>query len=160
MAVNLYRTAVRSYRSGILLRSLSSQTPNKGTIDNPHVLDKNYEKPKIANYTLDQEVPELPKAIYVQRPELEAKTKVTTLSNGLRVASEPRFGQFCTVGKYYLMTFYLYILGLYLCIPSINCSIIDKALSIHYVSIIFNLFDPPLCQQKLTFFNPTTQSFC
>jgi len=98
MAVNLYRTAVRSYRSGILLRSLSSQTPNKVTIDNPHVLDKNYEKPKIANYTLDQEVPELPKAIYVQRPELEAKTKVTTLSNGLRVASEPRFGQFCTVG--------------------------------------------------------------
>ena len=108
MAVNLYKTVVRSYRSGILLRSLSSQTSNKGTIDNPHVFDKSYEKPKIANYTLDQEVPELPKAIYVQRPEFEAKTKVTTLSNGLRVASEPRFGQFCTVGKYYLMTFYLF----------------------------------------------------
>ena len=99
MAVNLYKTVVRSYRSGILLRSLSSLTPNKGTIDNPHVFDNSYEKPKIANYTLDQEVPELPKAIYVQRPEFEDKTKVTTLSNGLRVASEPRFGQFCTVGK-------------------------------------------------------------
>ena len=102
MAVNIYKTAVRSYRSGILLRSLSSQTTNKGTIDNPHVLDRSYEKPKIATYALDQEVPELPRAVYVQRPEFEAKTKVTTLSNGLRVASEPRFGQFCTVGKYIL----------------------------------------------------------
>lgn len=31
------------------------------------------------------------------RPEQE-ETKVTTLSNGLRVASENRFGQFCTIG--------------------------------------------------------------
>lgn len=28
----------------------------------------------------------------------EETTQVTTLSNGLRVASENRFGQFCTVG--------------------------------------------------------------
>ena len=27
-----------------------------------------------------------------------AATQITTLSNGLRVASEPKFGQFCTVG--------------------------------------------------------------
>ena len=93
MAVNLYKTAVRSYKSGVLLRSLSSQTTNKGSGN------ETYEKPKIATVTLDQEVPDLPKAIYVQKPELVAKTKVTTLSNGLRVASEPRFGQFCTVGK-------------------------------------------------------------
>jgi processing peptidase subunit alpha len=30
--------------------------------------------------------------------EAAVETRITTLSNGLRVASEPRFGQFCTVG--------------------------------------------------------------
>lgn len=47
---------------------------------------------------LTQPIPNLPDVEYA-KPLLEgSNTKVTTLPNGLRVASEPRFGQFCTVG--------------------------------------------------------------
>ena len=99
MAVNLYKAAVRSYRSGILLRSLSSHSSSNDKGNGT----KNYQKPKIATIPLDEEVPGLPRATYVQRPKVEATTKVTTLSNGLRVASEARFGQFCTVGKFLLV---------------------------------------------------------
>ena len=88
MAVNLYKSAVRSIRSGIVTRCLSSQSTDK------------YQRPLVATISLSDEVPELPKAVYVQNPEIESKTKVTVLSNGLRVASEPKFGQFCTVGEY------------------------------------------------------------
>jgi len=95
MAVNLYKAAVRSYRSGILLRSLSSHSSSN---DKGNRTPENYQKPEIATIPLDKEVPGLPRATYVQRPKVEATTKVTTLSNGLRVASEARFGQFCTVG--------------------------------------------------------------
>lgn len=40
----------------------------------------------------------LPRAVYANFREENQHTKVTTLSNGLRVASENRFGEFCTVG--------------------------------------------------------------
>lgn len=40
----------------------------------------------------------LPEAVYATPTSEDTKTQVTTLSNGLRVASEKRFGQFCTVG--------------------------------------------------------------
>lgn len=86
MALNLYKSAVRSIRSGIVQRSLSSQSNDK------------YQRPKNTTISLEDPLPELPKATYVQKPKLESLTKVTTLSNGLRVASEPKFGQFCTVG--------------------------------------------------------------
>lgn len=47
---------------------------------------------------LTESIPNLPEVEYA-KPLLESSaTKVTTLANGLRVASEPRFGQFCTVG--------------------------------------------------------------
>lgn len=47
---------------------------------------------------LTQPIPDLADVEYA-KPLLEGSaTKVTTLPNGLRVASEPRFGQFCTVG--------------------------------------------------------------
>ncbi|TMW39672.1 hypothetical protein DOY81_015248, partial [Sarcophaga bullata] len=48
---------------------------------------------------LTQPIAGLPEVEYA-KPLVEggSATKVTTLSNGLRVASEPRFGQFCTVG--------------------------------------------------------------
>ncbi|KAI8118961.1 hypothetical protein FF38_10215 [Lucilia cuprina] len=47
---------------------------------------------------LTQPIPDLAEVEYA-KPLLESSaTKVTTLPNGLRVASEPRFGQFCTVG--------------------------------------------------------------
>ncbi|KAJ6642391.1 Mitochondrial-processing peptidase subunit alpha [Pseudolycoriella hygida] len=47
---------------------------------------------------LSEPLPNLPPVTYaVAKPEYD-QTQVTTLSNGLRVASENRFGQFCTVG--------------------------------------------------------------
>ena len=47
---------------------------------------------------LTEPVANLPKAVYATTKEEHQTTKVTVLSNGLRVASENRFGQFCTVG--------------------------------------------------------------
>ncbi|KAL0276278.1 UNVERIFIED_CONTAM: hypothetical protein PYX00_003884 [Menopon gallinae] len=47
---------------------------------------------------LSQNLPGVPKAIYATVKDEQHKTQVTTLPNGLRVASENRFGQFCTVG--------------------------------------------------------------
>ena len=89
MALNLYSKALRSIRSGIVHRSLSSQNNDK------------YQRPSITSVSLEKEIPNLPKGIYVQKPKIEAASnlRVTKLSNGLTVASEPKFGQFCTVGK-------------------------------------------------------------
>lgn len=47
---------------------------------------------------LTEPIPNLPKAIYATAKEEHQGTKVTVLSNGLKVASENRFGQFCTIG--------------------------------------------------------------
>lgn len=47
---------------------------------------------------LSESLPNLPPIEYATvRPE-HNQTQVTILSNGLKVASENRFGQFCTVG--------------------------------------------------------------
>lgn len=43
-------------------------------------------------------MPNLPQAIYSSTTLEDSITEVTTLSNGLRVASEKKFGQFCTAG--------------------------------------------------------------
>lgn len=47
---------------------------------------------------LTEPVPNLPKAIYATAKDEHQITKVSVLSNGLKVASENRYGQFCTVG--------------------------------------------------------------
>jgi hypothetical protein len=47
---------------------------------------------------LSEPLPSLPKATYVQHTGKVPETQITTLSNGIRVASEHKFGQFCTVG--------------------------------------------------------------
>ncbi|XP_017078214.1 mitochondrial-processing peptidase subunit alpha [Drosophila eugracilis] len=47
---------------------------------------------------LTEPLPNLPEAVYAAPLAESAITKVTTLPNGLRIASEPRYGQFCTVG--------------------------------------------------------------
>lgn len=48
---------------------------------------------------LSEPLKDLPPVSYaVAKSADQEKTQVTTLSNGLRVASENRFGQFCTVG--------------------------------------------------------------
>ncbi|XP_047350936.1 mitochondrial-processing peptidase subunit alpha [Vespa velutina] len=56
-------------------------------------------KPSVTSLPpLTEPVPNLPKPIYSTAKEEHQKTEVTILSNGLRVASENRFGQFCTIG--------------------------------------------------------------
>lgn len=40
----------------------------------------------------------MPKAVYATSSNLNQETNVTTLSNGLKVASQNKFGQSCTVG--------------------------------------------------------------
>ena len=47
---------------------------------------------------LSDPYPGLPAPVYASLKDEYHTTQVTTLSNGLRVASENRFGQFCTVG--------------------------------------------------------------
>ncbi|OXU19162.1 hypothetical protein TSAR_014823 [Trichomalopsis sarcophagae] len=47
---------------------------------------------------LSEPIPGLPTPIYSNAKEGKQVTEITTLSNGLRVASENRFGQFFTVG--------------------------------------------------------------
>ncbi|XP_054271218.1 mitochondrial-processing peptidase subunit alpha [Macrosteles quadrilineatus] len=48
--------------------------------------------------TLNKPLPNLPLAKYASAKEDNQTTQITTLPSGLRVASENRFGQFCTVG--------------------------------------------------------------
>ncbi|RWS27029.1 mitochondrial-processing peptidase subunit alpha-like protein, partial [Leptotrombidium deliense] len=52
----------------------------------------------VTNVPMSQPLPGFPTPVYANSKEEDCETKVTTLSNGLRVASEPKFGQFCTVG--------------------------------------------------------------
>ena len=47
---------------------------------------------------LSKPLPGLPLASYVTASKQGGETKITVLDNGIKVASEPRFGQFCTVG--------------------------------------------------------------
>lgn len=47
---------------------------------------------------MSQPVRGLPKAVYADYKEEDQQTKVSVLPNGIRVASENRFGEFCTVG--------------------------------------------------------------
>lgn len=47
---------------------------------------------------MNEPVAGLPKPIYATLQKEYQQTQVTTLPNGLRVASENRFGEFCTVG--------------------------------------------------------------
>lgn len=47
---------------------------------------------------LSEPVPNLPPIVYSSAKSEDALTEVTVLSNGLRVASEKKFGQFCTAG--------------------------------------------------------------
>lgn len=51
---------------------------------------------------LSEPMPNLPILKYATALPEHSHTQVTTLPNGLKVASEKRFGQFCTVGgKFY-----------------------------------------------------------
>lgn len=50
---------------------------------------------------MNEPVRGLPIPIYANFKEDNQRTNVTVLSNGLTVASENRFGEFCTVGGSY-----------------------------------------------------------
>ena len=52
----------------------------------------------ISQIPLTEPVPGLPTPVGSAAVYGATETQVTTLSNGLRVASEPKFGQHCTVG--------------------------------------------------------------
>lgn len=60
------------------------------------------DRPKEGSVTsfppLSDPIPGLPTPIYSDAKEVDQETEITVLSNGLRVASENRFGQFCTIG--------------------------------------------------------------
>ena len=60
--------------------------------------NENYELPEIAKIPLSEPVPWIPIPVYSTASESDTITRVTTLDNGIRVASEPKFGSFCTVG--------------------------------------------------------------
>lgn len=47
---------------------------------------------------MNEPVPGVPEPIYASLREEHQKTQVTELSNGIKVASENRFGEFCTIG--------------------------------------------------------------
>ncbi|XP_013793391.1 mitochondrial-processing peptidase subunit alpha-like [Limulus polyphemus] len=54
---------------------------------------------EICNISLTDSVPGLPKPVYASVADhKQDSTSITTLNNGLRVASQNKFGQFCTVG--------------------------------------------------------------
>lgn len=87
MVLKMYNSARQIIRQCFVKRSMCSSSNEK------------YARPKSATISLSEPLPDLPKAIYIQRSDnVGSKTRVTTLDNGLRVASEPQFGQFCTVG--------------------------------------------------------------
>jgi len=53
---------------------------------------------KIHSIPLTEPVPWIQAPQYAKLPDHELETQVTVLDNGLRVASQPKFGHFCTVG--------------------------------------------------------------
>ncbi|XP_078044447.1 mitochondrial-processing peptidase subunit alpha [Augochlora pura] len=73
---------------------------SKCSFSSQNVINNNItRKSVITNHPpLTEPVPNLPNIVYATTKEEHQTTKVTVLSNGLRVASENRFGQFCTIG--------------------------------------------------------------
>ena len=55
-------------------------------------------KVPIQKTPLSEPLPGLPQMLYTTGGKDKHETKVTVLENGLKVASENRFGKFCTVG--------------------------------------------------------------
>ncbi|CAL1684432.1 unnamed protein product [Lasius platythorax] len=64
----------------------------------PIDLNENQKKTVTSFPPLTQPILHLPKPIYSTAKEEHQVTKITVLPNGLKVASENRFGQFCTIG--------------------------------------------------------------
>lgn len=58
---------------------------------------------------LSEPMPDLPPVVYSTSKSEDVVTEVTVLSNGLRVASEKKFGQFCTAGGKYLVLYIFFV---------------------------------------------------
>ena len=101
MVLKMYNSARQIIRQCFVKRYMCSSSNEK------------YARPKSATISLSEPLPDLPKAIYIQKSDnVGSKTRVTTLDNGLRVASEPQFGQFCTVGKFFIPNIRYILTGL------------------------------------------------
>lgn len=73
-------------------RKCSSTSPNPKSIQAP-IENKSSTQPPLTH-----PLPGLPTPVYATLKDEHHITQITTLKNGLQVASENRFGQFCTVG--------------------------------------------------------------
>ncbi|RXG60105.1 Mitochondrial-processing peptidase subunit alpha [Armadillidium vulgare] len=100
----MLRKLFRVHNLGNILKSSSRQcssqsktSPNVTTPPAVSIKDSSSSTP-ITKLPLSTPVSWLPKPVYANVSELAKETQVTTLSNGLKVASEPKFGNFCTVG--------------------------------------------------------------
>ncbi|PRD24373.1 UNVERIFIED_CONTAM: Mitochondrial-processing peptidase subunit alpha [Trichonephila clavipes] len=76
---------------------LSSRDISNGCIKKCHAFQSSvsYSSWKVP---LSEPLPSLPKPTFASSKNLNHETQVTTLANGLRVASQNKFGQSCTVG--------------------------------------------------------------
>ncbi|CAD7089833.1 unnamed protein product [Hermetia illucens] len=106
MAFNIHRFLQRfPYRRCNLTRNFATDKsgPNVGNVSS---LGKDAslgnaiqaKDPSLGFPPLSQPLPGLPEAVYATPRHENKTTQVTTLSNGLKVASEDHFGQFCTIG--------------------------------------------------------------
>ncbi|KAJ9583883.1 hypothetical protein L9F63_021775, partial [Diploptera punctata] len=85
----------QNYEKRIVQRRYCNTCPNPdaGEPTQPPIQNKSSLQPPLSD-----PYPGLPTPVYASLKDEYHTTQVTTLSNGLRVASENRFGQFCTVG--------------------------------------------------------------
>ena len=76
---------------------------------------------RIHSIPLTEPVPWIPVPQYALLPDHEHETQVTVLENGLRVASQPKFGQFCTVGG--IKPFLWFVLYISICHTRLSHSV-------------------------------------
>ncbi|KFM72414.1 Mitochondrial-processing peptidase subunit alpha, partial [Stegodyphus mimosarum] len=79
------------------LKQFLTRAVSKGSIVPVCRLSQNVDN-AVWRTSLSEPLPSAPKPIYATSENLNSETKVETLSNGLRVASQNKFGQSCTVG--------------------------------------------------------------
>ncbi|CAG9783096.1 unnamed protein product [Diatraea saccharalis] len=80
-SLNSSRLGLRTFSQDV---DRSAQAPSKGSVS--------------PLPPLSEPMPNLPPVVYSSSKSEDVGTEVTVLSNGLRVASEKKFGQFCTAG--------------------------------------------------------------
>ncbi|XP_049527652.1 mitochondrial-processing peptidase subunit alpha [Dermacentor silvarum] len=89
MASGSWRVLPKGVRNVLNGRHCGSRRPLSTTVPTTE---------QITRVPLSQPLPGFPKPVYAVPSAHDHATEVTTLNNGLRVASQNKFGQFCTVG--------------------------------------------------------------